>query len=116
MLGFAHHWFEDAWLCLSCIVVRFVFPYRLCHTTAPMPIHLYVLIAFGMGLVVHGRVDRAHKRGSIGITSLDPTGAFTFISVNPGWNGHGSSFMTQSAYASFVFSLCLRCKLLITVT
>ncbi len=36
---------------------------KLCHTTAPtpMPIHLYVLIAFGMGLVVHHRVDRAHN-------------------------------------------------------
>ncbi len=34
---------------------------RLCHKTAPMPIHLYVLIAFGMGLVVHRRVHGAHN-------------------------------------------------------
>ncbi len=33
---------------------------RLCHTTAPMPIYVCVLIAFGMGLVVHSRVNRAH--------------------------------------------------------
>ncbi len=37
---------------------------RLCHKTAPMPIHLYVLIVFGMGLVVYRRVHRAHNFGN----------------------------------------------------
>ena len=49
--------------------------YRLCHKIAPMPIHLHVLIAFGMGLVVHRRVHQAQ---------------------NDVLNGHGSSFVTQS--------------------
>ncbi len=30
---------------------------RMCHITAPTPIYLSVLIASGMGLVVHHRVD-----------------------------------------------------------
>ncbi len=38
--------------------------FRLCHKTAPMPIHPYVLIAFGMGLVVHRIVHRAHNFGN----------------------------------------------------
>ena len=63
--------------------------HRLCHKTAPMPIHLYVFIAFGMGLVVHRRVHQAHNFGKdkwIG-QILQKTNVL---------NGHGSSFVTQS--------------------
>ena len=50
----------STWRKLWCMRMQ-VAIYRLCHKTAPMPIHLYVLIAFGMGLVVHRRVHQAHN-------------------------------------------------------